>query len=166
MTQTDETIPRQLTVRVTGARTLEFSGQRDVRFLLRPGTASTLDVSVASITLAEFLAAAEGWFAQPEVAVLGLYTGDGEYTLPAGRGTPPTTGPTVPDDPDAKGKLSVTQTTFDRKDAPGSALRFDYALQPCQVTLRDGAKTGSMRCPALAAHTGAVVAMEMNWGKP
>jgi hypothetical protein len=162
----DETIPRKLSLRITGARTFDLSETRDLRILVRTASGSRSDLSVASVSSARFFTAADGWFVQPEVAVVGLYDGDGTYTVPAGRGTKPSTGPTVVADPGARGMISVIQTTFDRMDKPGSAQRYDYALEPCVVRLSDSGKTGSAKCPALAAFDGAVIAMEMTWGKP
>lgn len=162
----DQTLPRKLTLRITGAHTFELNETRNLRVLIRKATGSNAQMSVASVSTSEFYPAPNGWLAQPEAAIVGLYDGDGTYTLPAGRGRVPTTGPTVPDDPSAQGKLSVVQTTFDRFDKPGSAQRYDYALEPCVVVLNDDGKTGSAKCPKLANHDGQTISMEMSWGEP
>ncbi len=161
----DQTLDRKVTVRVQGARTFDFSGTKPVRFVTRRGSGSTLPASVASVTIPDAFASPDGSFVQPEVAVAGMYTGDGNYTIPAGNGTKPTTGPTVAADPNVKGRLSVGQVTFARKDPP-NAIRFDYTLEPCQVRLADNATSGTARCPGLIAHTGERVSMELSWEKP
>lgn len=161
----DRTIPRKVTARVSGARTWELNGTYQVRILTRPGTGKFIDTSVASITFSDFFPVSEGTFAQPEVAVAGMYTGDGDYTVPAGIGTRPTTGPTAADPGQVPGKVSVIQVTFTGKE-PGSAFRFDYLLQACQVHLDNDASTGRATCPQLATHTGEVISLEISWGKP
>lgn len=162
----DETMPRMVTLHIAGAHTLNLSEVKPLRILVRPATGDKKAASVTSISTVEFYPVGDGWMAQPEVAIVGVFEGDGDYTLPAGRGTRPTTGPTLPDPGADPAKLSVIQTTFDRFDKPGSAQRFDYALEPCVVHLADDSKSGSAKCPALAAYDGSKISMEITWGAP
>ena len=164
---TDTRIQRHVTLKISGARSLEFDGVRGMRFLRRPGKGETLKNSVASMTFDAPFDLANGRLAEAEVAVVGIYTGDGTYDLPAGIGRKPATGTTLPDDPTIGDvKLSVAQTTFFAPDSDPKSIRFEYLLAPCKITLSEGTEVGSATCPELVAFNGEKVSMELTWKKP
>lgn len=159
----DNTMTRTLTVKVAGAKTFEFSGPTQMRFVLRSASGRDRALSVASVTVIEPLQASDGYRVSPEIGLVGLYTGDGDYEVPAGVGQTPPSGPKV-DPPGDSSSVSVGQVTFFRLSPVPVDQRFGYVLEPCKVTLRAKGTQGSATCPVLIAYDGERVSLAMTWG--
>lgn len=161
----DKTMDRQLKVTVSGERTATYDGVRPMRFVVRPGSGANKTFSVASVTVVEPVDIAGGMRMNPEIGIAGMYERDGTFTIPAGIGQAPTSGPTVPNQATGSTGVSVAQVTFIASAPPGE-VRFGYLLEPCQVTTSAGATEGTAKCPALVAVSGQRVSLDLSWGPP
>jgi hypothetical protein len=163
----DETVERSVSIEVRGDREVSLKRRVNTRFVTRESKGKYLSVSVASVTFPELIDLGGTEKINPEIAIAGMYEGDGDYTLPAGIGTRPASGPTIKPNEDAKDNpqtVSVAQITFIDLGPSPSELRFGYLLKECKVTVKDGAKTGKADCPALVAINGEKVSMTFEWG--
>lgn len=164
----DKTMERTFTVEVKGAAQVSLKKQKgQMRFVVRESKGDQIAVSVASITFPAPIDLGEQNYLNPEIAIAGMYKGDGDYTLPAGIGPRPTTGPTAPPVGEASenpSTVSVAQVTTINLTPPASETRFGYLLQECKVTVKKGATEGKASCPALVAVNGETVSMTFEWG--
>jgi hypothetical protein len=157
----DRTVERHLVLRVTGDRSVEFEGRTDLHAVTRNGAREQIEFNVAAIEMVEPIALDDGESVQFDMGLAGVYTGDGEYTLPAGLGVVrPTSGPTAPPPPQDSRTISNVSVLFT---SATTGERFGYLLEPCAITLDDDATVGSIRCPALVNETGEKVALDVTW---
>lgn len=161
----NRTMSRTLKVDISGAHSISFSKDVEMRFLLRESKGDALAHSVASATLDAPLDVGNGLSILPEVAVVGMYKGDGTYTISAGSGTAPTTGPTAPPPgrKDTTSLSTVGMTVLKLAPPSPSETRFGYTLEACHVTLDERMAKGSAECPALVSVHGDRIALRMSW---
>jgi hypothetical protein len=162
----NRTVDRQLTVKITGARQADFTGTVKMQIVSREGGGKFRETSVATALPTDLIPLVDGKRLKAQIGVVGFYEGDGRYTLPAGLGIKPTTGPTVAGEIQGGKAASLAEATFIDLGPPANEIRFNYTLEPCRVRLEDGAGTGEATCPALAAVNGEKVAMTMRWAAP
>lgn len=156
----NQTLERAVTIKVTGARTFQYSGRPKVVVVSRPGSGENLLTSVAALNPVDPIMHGKE-FVRADIGFTGAYTGDGTFELPAGAGQPvPTAGPTLAP-PTGGSKGSTVAIAFT---AGTQSVRFAYALEPCSLTFRNDATEGSATCPKLAAPDGSTVSFEMTWG--
>lgn len=160
----DQTLERQLTLDVTGAHTVHIDERVDMRFVTRVGKdEDDMTLSVASVTLKEPYDLGDNRKLNPEIGLVGSYTGDGRFTIPAGLGQAPTSGPTVPSPPSVgTAAVSVAQITLIDLNTK-QETRFQYLLEACEVELEDGATTGRAECHSLISVDGSKVTLIMTW---
>jgi hypothetical protein len=163
----DRTVDRSLVVEVEGDRRIDFDGEATLHVVTRVGEGEEADVSVAAIELTEPLVLESGATVALEVGVVGLYDGDGEYTLPAGLGlVKPASAPPVSSASSSSESFSQVSVLFyelDENGEPVSEERFGYLAEPCRITLRDHATSGEVECPALWDSDGRSVSLTATW---
>jgi len=155
---------RKLIVEVTGARTGKFEGSVKIKALTRVTAGEHKEFSVAAIEPLDQLRLPDGTIIKPEIGIVGIYTGDGTYEIPAGLGQAPTTGPTVPFPATSTSAVSVGSVTFINEGPPLVEKRYNYLLEPCKVTLSDQATVGTAECPKLVAIDGEQITLKYTWG--
>ncbi|MBW3669143.1 MAG: hypothetical protein KY443_08020 [Actinobacteria bacterium] len=160
----DQTIERLVSVDVEGATSFSFTAPTKVRLLVREATGDKAPGSVASVTLPEPLPHPNGSMVVPEIAIVARYTGPGPYTVPAGTGQAPLTGPKAENG--APNSPSLVQVAFRTYEPTPAETNFGYLLEPCKIVLGKDVLTGSADCPALVAINGERVSFKMRWSAP
>lgn len=160
----DKTVAMNFHMEVTGDQSAVLDGKRDVRVFVQRGKGEARAFSVVSVTLPTPAVLPDGRVVSPELGIAGLYDKDGTYTVPAGLGTPPKNGPTVPSTPQGSVQVSVVHVTFLPHEGAQSEVRYGYVAEPCKVTYERKAMKGRAQCPALVSYDGRRVSMTLRWG--
>jgi hypothetical protein len=163
----DRMLERTVTIEIEGAQDAHVEKVLTTRVVTRVGEGELAQFSLAHVGPPEFVQLGGGRRLMVEVGVVGIYTGDGTYELPAGIGPPPSKGPTVETEATGMVTSSVAAAVFvtEGDDGP-SETRFGYLLEPCQVELRSDATEGNVSCPALKSVGGEEVSLTMTWEAP
>lgn len=160
-------VDRQVKLVVRGARTADVDTKISMTFIARKSGGSDSSLSLASITAITPIPAGSGTVI-PSIGMVGNYTGDGDYDLPAGSGDTPPAGVTRP--PATSASSSTVAFTFFPTSTGSTggldAVRFGYLAKPCSLELEDDTQQGSLSCPEIVAADGKKISAEMTWKKP
>lgn len=140
-----------VSVRTTGAVELAWEERTPLSVVtVDPGRS---DMRLLTVGLAEFKTAGAHRF-RTAFDLVGTDGSPGRYDIPL------SSGGTF-----ASGSTSMLSAAFiDVMEATGStADRFARVLEPCQVELGAGRRTGSLTCPRLADPAGAEIRLEVSW---
>ncbi|MFP5225893.1 MAG: hypothetical protein ACLGH3_10155 [Actinomycetota bacterium] len=143
-----EAIGSQVSLKVEGRADAQLDGPLQLRIATLQGKGYE-EIALLSVGLEEPSPIGDGRMIRAAIDIVG-YSGDGDYLIG---------GPAAEDD------LPVRSAFFVEIFRPGSAegyARFDDALEPCNVTVRDEGGSGELKCESLSGSEG-TVKVGMTW---
>lgn len=147
-----------VTVRVRGAESIDFAQTATIIIFRTLDERVPLGFRLFSVGLPEPVELTPGVSFRTAFDVLG-FKGDGRYAI--GRTTTTPQGPGGVDLPSGIQSNAFLEIYRPAEDPP--LLRYDVALEPCEVEAGDQARVGSLDCPKLRATGEAFISLFMSW---
>lgn len=151
-----ETIEAAVEITVTGAATL--SSEVTTELTVSRFDPAKKEFSLLTVGLAEFARAPDGQRFRTAFDLAGAYDGPGKYSFgTTGQGASSLSNAFVQivELRDAEGTLDEANVV--------KARRFDKALEPCQLEVGTGERSGSLSCPRLGDGDGAEIGLRLTW---